>query len=252
MPTPAWLSGLDVLLAPLNPNKQVIEIESNNIVSSNLNDVGVSNDVAAVERAINEVELEAQQDQEGIKEAESILRPFYDDLSTRSVESQPVLKYVLKSEIPGVTDEQWTRFAITMKTASSNNISASNALGAWEIRPRRLADLGIMKNISTTRSPSGRMVWIGEFVKPLTQKKFLADIKKQYQVFADSMKKYVVMVRSGEIKKPETWDPKGPTTASGILAILHRAGPSGLENWCDETKRFPDTVALVGKVNGIF
>ena len=41
-------------------------------------------------------------------------------------------------------------------------------------------------------------------------------------------------------------------TLSGALAILHRCGPNGLKSWSDESARFPMTVALFERTNGIF
>lgn len=173
------------------------------------------------------------------------LRPF--DPGDRLVPQAP---RVLKSEIDGVSDEAWTEFARALKTAEPGAVSASNALGMFELRPRRLADLGIMRNVSMVRSPTKRMVWVGEFVKG-TQKQFLASPKAQYEAFAKSMGLYVDGLRDGSIARPDGGVPDG-MTLSGVLGILHRCGPSGLKNWNDEDKRFDETIALFQRTNGIF
>ena len=48
---------------------------------------------------------------------------------------------LIKSEVNGVSDEQWTEFVKAMRTAQTGAVSASNQLGAFEMRPRRLEDL---------------------------------------------------------------------------------------------------------------
>lgn len=156
---------------------------------------------------------------------------------------------VLKSELPIATDDAWTEFVLAMKTASPGSVSASNALGMFEMKIRRLADLGHVQNLSCKRSPLGRMVWTGDFVHPLTRDKFLKDRGLQYKVFVDSTKDYFDKLQSGAIGQPE--DDDGALTLSGMLAILHRCGPKGLARWEDEL-RFPETIELCERANGIF
>lgn len=156
---------------------------------------------------------------------------------------------VLKSEIPGISDEAWTDFVLAMKTASPGSVSASNAHGMFELKIRRLADLGYAKNLSYKRSPLGRMVWAGDFVAPLTRDKFLKDRGLQYKVFCESIKDYLAKLQSGQIAQPE--DDDGALSTSGMVAILHRCGPNGLARWQDEL-RFPETVELCERANGIF
>ncbi len=188
---------------------------------------------------------------------EPALRPFFvdDDEVPVPVESAPasapVPSRALKSEIPGVSDEAWTTFAKALKTASPSAVSASNAFGMFELKPRRLEDLGLVTNTTCTRSPTGRMVWVGEFVPPMTLKSFLGSPKLQYRAFAASMKNYVDRLRNGSIPRPDGGKPDG-MTLSGALAILHRCGPSGLKTWNDESKRFEDTKALYENANGVF
>lgn len=157
----------------------------------------------------------------------------------------------LQSEIEGVSDEAWTAFSYAMKVAGLSNVSASNAMGMFALKPRRLADLGLMTSVACRRSPMGRFVWVGEFKAPLTAKLFLSDAALQYKAFGDSMKDYVNRLRDGTIPKP-TNGPSEGMTLSGVLAILHRCGPHGLANWNTNAPRFSDTVELYNRANGIF
>jgi hypothetical protein len=159
---------------------------------------------------------------------------------------------ILPSPLEGVSDGAWTTFADRMRTQAFGAVSPSNAIGAWAIKPRRLADLGLVMNLQQMRDQrTNRMIWTGQFMAPLTAKGFLADPKVQYNVLSKSMADYVEKLRSGAIPKPDGGRPDG-LTFSGILAILHRCGPSGLKNWNDPAKRFEDTEKLVSKVNGVF
>lgn len=161
-------------------------------------------------------------------------------------ESEPLL---LASPLDGVNDEAWTEFAVALRTAAPWAVSASNGLGAWEMKARRLADLGLVdpKSLSCKRSPAGRMAWVGKFVAPLTQKKFLDNAKLQYETFVRSMQDYVSKIDSGEIGCEDD-----TMTLSGALAVLHRCGPRGLERWQNESKRFSDTLALFERANEVF
>jgi len=153
----------------------------------------------------------------------------------------------LASEISGVPDEAWTGFTLAMKIQAPGAVSASNELGMFGIRLRRLADLGLVKNLRKTRSPTGHMVWLGDWVPPLTQKLFLDTPRYQYKAFAGSMRRYDRALRDGLMAHR----PEG-LTLSGMLAVLHRCGPSGLESWARRDRRFPATVEVVERANGIF
>lgn len=172
-------------------------------------------------------------------------------LPAESVEvpAVPSSRY-LESELDGVDDEAWTEFVLAMKTQEPSAVSASNEYGMFALKPRRLADLGLVKNLSNARSGK-RMVWVGDWVPPLTEKLFLATPRLQYKAFAASMQRYATGIADGSITMPDGGRPED-MTLSGALAILHRAGPSGLKTWGDEAKRFPATIDLYAKVNGTF
>jgi hypothetical protein len=158
---------------------------------------------------------------------------------------------LLVSEVEGVSDDKWTDFVRRMMTAPLDSVSDSNALGMFELSPRRLADFGYVDASTLQRAyreaPSGkrRTIWVGKFVEPLTPRAFLRSVRAQYQVFCQSMRDYVRRIETGEIDPPEE------LTLSGMLAVLHRCGPKGAEIWANG-ERFPGTVELVERVNEVF
>lgn len=152
---------------------------------------------------------------------------------------------LVKSCLDGVDDARWSQFVHVMATAKLNAVSPSNALGMFELTPRRLADLGLLEKLDRSRSPAGKTVWVAKFVPPLTAEGFLKSPDRQYSAFCKSMRDYAKRIASGEIEKPEDM------SLSGALAILHRAGPSGLNNWMSGD-RFPATVALYTRTAGVF
>lgn len=194
------------------------------------------------DRAVAEVEADERE----------VLRPFEDApkvaTPTTPAGSPP---RVLKSEIRNVSDAAWTNFVLTMKTAQLGSISASNDFGMFEIKARRLVDLGSAKDLRRARSPSNRLVWICEFVPPLTQREFLSSPSAQYDTFIKSTRAYIEGLRDGSVPKPDGGFPVG-MSLSGALSILHRCGPSGLKGWNDPDDRFPNTAALFERTNGIF
>ncbi len=178
--------------------------------------------------------------------------PIEEDEFSAEIEQSQASDALLPSCIDGVPDEGWTAFVKAMHTAMPSAISSTNAMGMFEMKPRRLADLGIMHNITCTRSPTtGCMAWVGEFVAPMTAKSFLGTPRAQYKAFCSSMRDYVQRLQDGSITYPE--DAPEDLTLSGVLAILHRLGPQGLRTWNDTSKpRFEGTEALVARANGVF
>lgn len=151
----------------------------------------------------------------------------------------------VKSELPDVTDEQWTQFVRAMLTGKLTKVTASNALGMFELMPRRLADMGIVREPTRSKSPQGRTVWVTTFKAPLTAEKFLRSPQVQYTVFVQSMKDYAGKIASGAIEK----DPA--MSLAGALTILHKCGPSGLTTWAT-AEHFPATQALYDRTEGLF
>ena len=223
----AYLSGSDILGTATAPIAVAVP-------APNARDLAV----AEAERVVAE---EADEERRA-------LVPF--ETGQVSVPAAPAER-VLKSEIPNVSDKAWTRFVLAMKTAEPGAVSASNDLGMFGIKVRRLADLGLVLDVRQVRSPVGRLAWIGDFVPPLTQRKFLSSASEQYAAFVASMRRYIEGLVDGTLPRPEGGPAEG-MTLSGALAVLHRCGPSGLRTWCDEDDRFPDTVALYERANGAF
>lgn len=151
----------------------------------------------------------------------------------------------LPSPLDGVSDGAWTVFVRTCATQSLNAVTPSNGYGYFELKPRRLADIGLMENLrSLQRRIDGNdhRVWEGDFAPPLTAESFLANPLFQFNAFATSIEQYDKVLDS---------EPSPPDISrSGKLAILHRAGPNGLRSWTKH--QFPGTVELVRRANGIF
>lgn len=150
----------------------------------------------------------------------------------------------IRSPIANVPTDAWTRFVRAMMTQPADAVSPSNALGMFEMRPRRLADLGLMVDLQRVRAPNRRDVWCGVFVRPLSSAAFLRSPLLQYNAFALSMVDYARRIESGEIMVPDG------VSLSGALAVLHRAGPHGLDEWGE--RQLPETRAAVERVNGVF
>lgn len=237
----AYLRGIDAAAAP---HVVVDEVDE-------LDELEALGDVAASEVDEPQQQMTSFENRDGGRTVDGGGPPLPAPLAPMTPTDMPRLPMarVVPSLIEGVSDQAWTEFVMAMRTAQPGAVSASNALGMFELKPRRLADLGLVRNVALTRSPTNRMAWVGEFVAPLTQKKFLGSPEVQYRAFAESMRRYVDGLTDGTVpseSRPEDM------TLSGALAILHRCGPNGLKSWANEDKRFPDTIALYDKVNGIF
>lgn len=153
----------------------------------------------------------------------------------------------LASPLPDVSNEAWTRFVQLCAQASLRSVSASNALGMFEMFPRRLADLKLVENLRRTKAKSGRTVWTGRFVTPLTAEAFLTDARTQYRVFCLSMLDYAKQIASGKISVSSTCG----LTMSGVLALLHRCGPRGVDSWM-KGNSFEATRQFVERAQGVF
>lgn len=154
---------------------------------------------------------------------------------------------VLKSELPGVSNEAYTHFVFVMKVAALGAVSPSNGLGMFDMRYKRLADLGIVENPRYKRDViTNRSVQIADWVAPLTREGFLKSASVQYKVFVASMGKYFLDLRDRRLVLPQG------VTASGALAILHRGGPGALTKWSEPDQQFESTRELFAHANGVF
>jgi hypothetical protein len=153
----------------------------------------------------------------------------------------------LPSELDEVSDEEWTRWVSAMKVADLTTVSDNGSLGMFAMKPRRLADLGLMSNVVKTPRKKGA-TWDGDWVPPMTQDHFLGNASIQYRVLAASTRLYSDALADGTIAIPPGLD----ISLSGALALLHRCGPQALANWVDGDKRLPASVALLEKANELF
>lgn len=160
------------------------------------------------------------------------------------LDDEPV---ILNSAIPGISDEAWTKFVRACATAQVSDVSPSNALGMFEMMPRRLADINYVEGLARKKGKSDRTVWVARFIAPMTSAKFLSSPDEQYIAFAKSMRDYAEKLVSGEISLPKDEE----MSLSGALAVLHRGGPSGLKTW-DCGERFSATVDAYKRCKDIF
>ena len=145
---------------------------------------------------------------------------------------------LFKSPLKGVTDAQWDAFVRAFSTRPITAESKAHGIGSFDLRPRRLVELGVMENLRRATRPPG------ECIADLTAK--YADLGKnatrQYEVFARSMTEYDAEL--ADLKMPEG------CTRSGALAILHCGGTGALEQW--PKNAFKTTSQIFKKTNGLF
>lgn len=152
----------------------------------------------------------------------------------------------MRSPIPGVSDAAWMRWVAALDAQPIDAVGPSGGLGSYDMRPRRLKELGLARSVRLERAPSGRQVYSCELAPPLTRARFLRDMVLQAAVLARSARgHYDDLARaSGEgLRLPE-----GQTLA-GALAVLHRGGRGALARWPD---LFEDTRVLWEKARGCF
>lgn len=159
---------------------------------------------------------------------------------------EPLEDQPRRSPITHVSDAAWEHFCNLMVQAPSDAVSPANNLGMYELTPRRLEDLGIVKRLTRARHPkSGRTVWVADFIEPYSAERLLASPQLQYLCFACSMLDYAERMKKGALVRPKKM------SLAGALAILHRMGPRGFESWA-RGPRLPETEALFTRVEGVF
>jgi len=154
---------------------------------------------------------------------------------------------VIVSPLSGVSDEAWEKFVYAMDVQPIGAVSSSGGFGSFDMRPRRLVELGLMSKLRYVRMLDGREVYEGKFVGivdglPLTRERFLNDITIQHEILAKSMVAY-----DEELKKMLA--KLDGLSRAGVLAILHRGGRGALAKW---PEMFSDTAALVARCQGCF
>jgi hypothetical protein len=150
---------------------------------------------------------------------------------------------LLQSPLEGVSAEAWHKLMRKMSVQAIGDISESGGFGSFDLRARRLGELGVMANLRTERR-GDRQIWVGDFVAPYTEAEFLRSLVVQTKVFKVSMKGYDLEMKAGTIVRPEG------VSRSGALAILHRGGKGALASW--PSRALSDTIALHEAAKDIF
>jgi hypothetical protein len=150
---------------------------------------------------------------------------------------------VLPSPLDGVSDLNWASFVRALEVQPVKTVSESGGLGAYDMRPRRLVEIGYGCNLHTARTDAGRQVYECDFREPWSREKFLSDIMAQYRVLSHSMALYRKELASGVIAQPEG------VSLAGALAILHVGGKGALRAWPD---LFENTRARYEAAQGAF
>lgn len=149
----------------------------------------------------------------------------------------------IRSPLAGIADRPWTHFVVAMGTQPMDAISQSGGLGSFDIRPRRLVEIGFAHNLRLQRTPEERQVQVCDFIAPLNAERFLSDPVLQYQVLAISTSEYFKNILDGAVEKPRDM------SLAGALAVLHRGGRGALRAW---PELFSNTRALYLAAHGAF
>lgn len=189
------------------------------------------------------------------------------------------------SPLSGVSDEVWKRFSEALEVQGSGDVSLSGGYGAYDMRPRRLAELGYAKMRPQERrhkvvvtDEAGKVVSVRAFDSEAAAKQEKAridgerqplavsvELGRQVQVcefvgrwtrerfLADTVAQYTAFRRSiamydEDLREGRLKRPEGATRA-GALAILHRGGRGALEAW---PELFEATRSLHERVKGAF
>lgn len=147
------------------------------------------------------------------------------------------------SPLAGVPADAWRSLVAALDVQPISAVSTSGGLGSYDVRPRRLVEIGYAVNLRSSRTGAGRQIYVCDFVLPWTQRRFLADPVAQYVVLTRSSSLYYEAMRSGELQRPDG------VSLSGALAILHVGGRGALKGWPD---LFSDTRARFEAAQGLF
>lgn len=150
--------------------------------------------------------------------------------------STPRFPSRMVSPLARVSDAAWAALVRALEVQPIKAVSESGGFGAYDMRPRRLVELGFAQNLRSVRSRTGRQIFECEFAGGITKDRFLSDPVLQYDVLCRSLAQYHAALANGEIRKPEGM------TAAGALAVLHRGGTGALRTW--PGKAFDSTKAL--------
>lgn len=158
------------------------------------------------------------------------------------------------SQLNGVSNAAWQHLVAALEVQSITVVSPSGGLGAYDMRPRRLVELGYATNPRTRRQPhewltspevdvcrqcqqpfhaslvgegcpSARQITTCDFVLPWTKSRFLLDPMAQYAALTRSISTHHQALVRGEIAQP------AGVSVAGALAILHVGGRGALSGW---------------------
>lgn len=154
----------------------------------------------------------------------------------------------LPSPIGGVRDDAWTGFVRKMRTGGVDEIDSKGNVGMFSMTVKRLTDLGVFKD---PKKVGG--VWNANWMIP--KQTLLSNPKLQYKLFEKSMVGHVGFIKN-KLDKGVGLEIEGKkATLSGLLAVAHRAGAEGMNNWVNDPSqraKFPGTTAVYLAMNGIF
>lgn len=153
--------------------------------------------------------------------------------------AEPRFPSSLKSPLAGVPLSAWQRFVSALEVQPMDAVSAREGLGSYDIKPRRLADLGLVSLVRHRGRPPAQTC---RFLSPWTKDAFLADPGAQLVALGRSMRLYQQELQAGQRTRPEGM------TLAGALALLH-CGPGALRAW---PALFPHTRALYERAQGAF
>lgn len=141
----------------------------------------------------------------------------------------------------------WERFVSVMVIAPKGHVSPKNRLGAFQMDPRRLKDIGAIDEVRKNQVGS----YEGKWSSGLTASAFLGSMPLQYATFVRSVRAMAPKV-SGLVGSEV--DGK-KASLSGLLGVGHMAGEVGAASWiksADERRRFGRTTEMFDRTNGIF
>lgn len=149
----------------------------------------------------------------------------------------------LASPLPGVSASAWECFRVALEVQPIQAVSPSGGFGSYDLRPRRLVELGYAKNLRSTRTGAGRQVYECEFIAPWTEDRFLENPMAQLRALTRSMVLYHKGLTGGDLERPKEM------SLAGALVVLHRGGKGALKGW---PKLFDDTRRLYEAARGAF
>lgn len=153
----------------------------------------------------------------------------------------------LRSPFMGVSNVAWSQFVHALSISDDsgpgkglprrfNAVSYAGGLGCFALLPRRLVEIGALKEIVIRKgkvmvSPDDRRRLMTFLSNPIEQADYL-----------------VLSMRRYDLALPSPL-PEG-MTRSGALALHHRLGPKAFEKWARHQE--PSTTALFQRTNGLF